>query len=376
MSSTISRLSSLRTLIAPCALLVLVGLIGTTTSLAKQQYFISALIAAVIVIGLYTFIGNSGVISFGHISFVALGAFSAGELTIPSQLKHLTMPGLWSFIANHSASNTMSLVVAAGLGGVYALAVGLPLMRLSGLAAGIATFAVLEITHNLLEFWTKIGPGAQTLSLVPASTGLLVATIGALIAAVVAFAYQSSRRGRRLRASREDAAAAQAIGVNIYRERLVAFTISGAICGLAGGLLVHQLASVTTEQVYLELTFLTLAMLVVGGWRSLWGATLGAILVSLLASYLNQAVNGLGLGLFTLTLPSGTSDLILGVLMTAMLLFKPNGISGGRELTGPPRFLQRLRRGRADAGTEPQPGAAALTHGQPAPAQVEEVEPR
>ena len=63
-------------------------------------------------------------------------------------------------------------MLATVVGGVFAFLVGLPLMRLSGLAAGIATFAVLEITHNLLREWTKIGPGATTLSLVPETTGL------------------------------------------------------------------------------------------------------------------------------------------------------------------------------------------------------------
>ena len=72
---------------------------------------------------------------------------------------------------DHTVGNAASLLLAAAVGGVFAFLVGLPLMRLSGLAAGIATFAVLEITHNLLREWTKIGPGATTLSLVPESTG-------------------------------------------------------------------------------------------------------------------------------------------------------------------------------------------------------------
>ena len=125
--------------------------------------------------------------------------------------------------------------------------VGLPLMRLSGLAAGIATFAVLEITHNLLREWTKIGPGATTLSLVPQSKGALQPVVGVLIAIGVAFAYQRSRLGRMLRASREDAAAAEAVGVNVHRQRLWAFTLSGALAGFAGGLYVHMLGSITAE---------------------------------------------------------------------------------------------------------------------------------
>ena len=140
----------------------------------------------------------------------------------------------------------------------------MPLMRLSGLAAGIATFAVLEITHNVLREWTKIGPGATTLSLDPRVLGRAPAgDRRARSSSAVAYAYQRSRLGRMLRASREDAAAAEAVGVNVHRQRLWAFTLSGALAGFAGGLYVHMLGSITTDSVYLELTFLTLAMLVV-----------------------------------------------------------------------------------------------------------------
>jgi len=350
------RLRTVQTLIASIVLLFIVALIGSNTAAGTQQSFITALVSATIVYGLYVFIGNSGVISFGHMSFTAVGAFSAGLMTIPTGPKHLVLPGLWSFIAQHSVSSFVSLVIAAGLGMIFALIVGVPLMRLSGIAAGIATFAVLEITYTVLQQDTKIGPGPTTLSLVPINTGVWEALLGAVFAAVVAFGYQSSRRGRLLRSSREDPAAAQAIGVNITRERLLAFALSGALAGLGGGLLVHQLGSITVDQVYLDLTFLTLAMLVIGGSASLWGATVGALAVSLLDSFLSAAENTVHVGFFTLTLPNGASNLILGILMAAMLLFRPRGLTGGREfsLAFASRLRDRLR------GRSGRPGQATV----------------
>jgi branched-chain amino acid transport system permease protein len=357
----VSRLASVQTLLASLAVLVAVAIVGDLVAVSTQQDFISALVAAPIVYALYIFVGHSGVISFGHVSFVAVGAFAAGVMTIPTGPKHLVLPGLWSFIAEHSVSNLVSLLLAAALGALYAVLVGIPLMRLSGIAAGIATFAVLEITHNVLTYWTKIGPGATTLSLVPVSTGMTEAFLGAVVSALVAFAYARSRRGRLLRASREDPAAAQAVGVHITRERLIAFGLSGALAGLGGGLLVHQLGSITTDQVYLDLTFLTLAMLVVGGAASLWGATLGAIGVSLLNSFLSNAENGVGVVFFHLTLPSGASNLILGLVMAAVLLFRPRGITGGREFALP-RVLGRRGAGGPQGGS-PAPAAGSVAGG-------------
>jgi branched-chain amino acid transport system permease protein len=318
-------------LLGPLALVAVVGLIASFVSPENEIYFLNALVAVAIVVAIYVFVGNSGVLSFGQIAFVAAGAFAAGVTTVPLESKTGILPDLFPLLRDHTIGNVASLLLAAAVGGVLAFVVGLPLMRLSGLAAGIATFAVLEITHNLLREWTSIGPGATTLSLVP-EAGVLQATLGALAIVAIAFAYQRSRLGRLLRASREDPAAAQAVGVGVHAQRLWAFTLSGALCGLAGGLLVHMLGSITTEQVYLELTFLTLAMLVVGGLTSLWGAVVGALAVSGLDSFLGKAEEGVDLG-FTLDVPAGTRLVVVGALMALVLILRPSGLTGGRELS-------------------------------------------
>jgi branched-chain amino acid transport system permease protein len=317
-------------LLAPALLVVAVGVGSTFVSSSSEIYFLNALVSVAMVVSIYVFIGNSGVLSFGQMSFVAVGAFAAGILTIPLESKRGVLPQLFPVLRDHTIGNVASLLLGAAVGGVFALLVGLPLMRLSGLAAGIATFAVLEVTHNILREWTKIGPGATTLSLVPETTDAVQATIGALVVVAAAFAYQRSRLGRRLRASREDSAAARGVGVNVHRERLWAFTFSGALAGFAGALFVHLLGSITTEQVYLELTFLTLAMLVIGGLTSLWGAVVGALVVSALDSFLIEAEQGVDVGV-SLDLPQGTRLIFLGAIMALMLIVRPNGLTGGRE---------------------------------------------
>jgi branched-chain amino acid transport system permease protein len=337
----------------PAVLVAATALLGSLASPANEIYFRTALVDVAIVVGLYVFIGNSGVLSFGHISFVAVGAFGAGLMTIPADVKPNILPDLFPFLAHHSIGNVESLALAAGLGGLFAFSVGLPLMRLSGLAAGIATFAVLGITHNVLFNYTKISPGATTLTNIPETTGLVQAAGGALIAVGIAWLYQQSRFGRLLRASREDPAAAQAVGVRIHRQRLAAFTLSGALCGFAGGLLVHELGTITTEDVYLNLTFLTLAMLVVGGTGSLFGAVLGALLISGLDSFLKTAESGVHvLGFEIHDVPDGTHLVVLGAVMALVLVVRPSGITGGRELR-----LPGLGRGRA----RPERTAGAAT---------------
>jgi branched-chain amino acid transport system permease protein len=328
-------------LLAPAALVIVAALLGATVSRSSEIYFINALVSVSIVVALYTFVGNSGVVSFGHISFFAVGVWAAGVLSVPSQEKPATMPYLFGFLSSTTVGNVPSLAIAAAVAGAFALLVGFPLMRLSGLAAGIATFAVLGITNNILRYYEKIGPGLNTFSSVPETTDLVQAAIGALLVIVAAFAYQRSRYGRQLRATREDPAAARAVGVSIYRQRLGAFALSGLLAGFAGGLYVHFLP-INVDAVYLDLTFITLAMLVIGGSTSLWGAVVGALSVSALSSVLANAENGLAVFGRTIEVPTGTRLVVVSALMALVLILWPNGLTGGREFSFQ-RLARRLR---------------------------------
>ncbi|HEY2372617.1 MAG TPA: branched-chain amino acid ABC transporter permease [Gaiellaceae bacterium] len=334
-------------LLGPALLVLAAALLGLGVSASLQTYFLDTLVKVSIVIALYLFIGNSGVLSFGHIAFVALGVWTAGVLTVPEGQKDAIMPGLAHFLLHTNVGNVASLALAAGVGLVFAFVVGLPLMRLSGLAAGIATFGVLEIVNNLLRYWQSIGPGLNAFSSVPQTTGIWQAAIGAFICIGVAYAYQRSRFGRQLRAAREDPAAAASAGISTYRQRLLAFALSGGLAGLAGGLYVHLLP-VEIDALSLDLTFITLAMLVVGGSGSLLGAVVGALAISGLDSFLSASENGVDVLGWHIDLPTGTTEIVIGTLMAVILVLRPSGLTGGREVSLPRRrHLSDLQKARA-----------------------------
>jgi len=323
--------------LAPALLVVAAGIVGAFVSQTTEIYFVTALISVSTVVAIYVFVGNSGVLSFGHISFFAVGVWAAGVLSIPEAEKPATMPYLFDFLRSTTVGNVSSLVIAALVAGGFALLVGLPLMRLSGLAAGIATFAVLGITNNILRYYEKIGPGLNTFSSVPESTDLLQATVGAVLVIAAAFGYQRSRFGRQLRATREDPAAARAVGVSIYRQRLGSFALSGFLAGFAGGLYI-QLIPIKVDAVYIDLTFITLAMLVIGGTTSLWGAVVGALFVSGLDSVLAEMEDGMTILGVTIDLPAGSRLIVVSSVMALVLIVRPGGLTGGREFS-----LPRLR---------------------------------
>ena len=124
-------------LAGPVLLVIAVGLLSTTASAANEIYFLNALVAVAIVVAIYVFVGVSGVLSFGQISFVAVGAFASGLMTVPVESKKGVLTTVFPLLRDHTVGNVPSLLLAAALGGVFAFVVGLPLMRLSGLINGL-----------------------------------------------------------------------------------------------------------------------------------------------------------------------------------------------------------------------------------------------
>ena len=186
-----------------------------------------------------------------------------------------------------------SAIASATLAALVALIVGFPIMRLSGLAASIASLAVLGMFHTFYTNWSTWTMGAATLPGIPLYVDMWVA-LGWLVAALfVAYVYQRSRFGLALRAAREDEVAARAAGIDIAWQRLIAFVISAFFMGIGGVLQAHFIGSIAVKNFWLALTFVSLAMLIVGGQRSLTGAVVGAVAISAIVEVLRQLEEGI-----------------------------------------------------------------------------------
>lgn len=301
---------------------------------------ISALINLVLVVGLYTFVGLSGVFSFGQIAFMAVGAYVGGALTMSKDLKGVLLPGLPGFISH----TTLSPIPATLIGGLVAAAVAavlsIPLARLSGLASGLGTFAILIIVNVVASNWQDVTGGDIGISPVPTTTTMGSALAYAALVVLATYLYQQSRRGLRLRSSREDEIAASAIGVAVGRERALAFTVSAFFMGVGGAIFAQFQGSISPQAFYLPITFLTIAMLVVGGMKSLSGAVIGVIVLSTLAELLRKVEQGVDLGLFEIPARSGVREVGFAIVMLTILLLRPRGITGGREIRLPSRLVR------------------------------------
>lgn len=331
-------LHALWPLLALLLLVTAIVLLASGGSAIVQRQVTQALIDLIAVVGLYVFVGNSGLLSFGNVSFMAIGAYVSALLTMRPASKGMLLPGLPDFI---SAAQwpTLPAAVAGGLvAAAFACVAGVPLMRLSGIAASIATFAVLEIVYIGAGNWTDVTGGQNSLIGLPIYSGIWICLVWALVTIVAAFLYQESRSGLLLRASREDAVAARATGVNVHRHRLIAFVISAFFSGIAGVLFGHFLGTVRIKSFYLDLTFAILAMLVVGGMGSLAGAVIGTIVITALTVFLRRVEAGLDFGWFAIAALPGLGDAVLALAMLLIILFRPKGLMQGRELRWPFRW--------------------------------------
>ena len=336
--------------IATCLAVVAIVLASTTGSSVLQQIVTTSEIYLIVVVGLYIFVGNSGVLSFGHLGFMAFGAYTSALLTIPVEQKHFLLPALPHFLASANLATVPAALIGGAVAMLAAFVVALPLMRLNGIAAGIGTFAFLIIVYVVVNNWNAVTRGEQTMLGVPLDTTMTGVMWWACSAIIVAYLFQESRVGLRLRATREDEPAARAIGIGVFRERTLAFALSAFWVGVGGALYGHLLGAFSAQAFYLPLTFLTFAMLVIGGINSLTGAVVGTIAVSTVTQLLLRVERGVTLFSVHFTAPNGTEQIVLAIFMLAILILRPAGITGGRELRWPFTLLSRRAEGGAAAG--------------------------
>jgi branched-chain amino acid transport system permease protein len=337
-----TRQSAAASLLIPLLLITITALVGANGTPSFQDTVTAILCNLIIVIGLQVFVGNSGVYSFGQLGFATAGAYVAAFLTLPAAFVLLQTPGLPHFIADAHLGALPATLIAAAISGLLAIVIGLPLMRTSTLAIPISTFAFLIVVYNVVANWDRVTGGSSGLVSIPTTTSVESAALWAGAAVILALAYKWSASGYRLQATREDEVAARSIGIGVMRERLIAFGLSGVLCGIGGALAVHQSGVLSPVTFYFGATVTTMTMLVVGGARSVFGAVIGAIAISAVNELLRGVENGASLfGAISIGEAPGLAAIGLGLILLATMIAMPNGLSGGRE-AGELSWLQRL----------------------------------
>ena len=295
-----------------------------------------ALVYMVMVVGLSVFVSNSGIISFGHVSFALVGAYASAWQTCCPGLRGVFMPGLPQILLDTNVPVVPAALTAALLATAVAAVAGIAITRLNAVAASIALLSLLFVVKTIYENWTSVTAGQGSLAGLPLYVGLWTALAWATGAIIVAQLYMNSAHGLRLRAIREEYAAARAVGIVVWRERMIGLVISAFVFAIGGILFGHYLGTLAVSIYWLDMTFLTLAMLVVGGMRSLTGAVVGTLAVSAVRELLRAVERGFDVWGNTLQIPQGSQEIVLALALLLILVFRPQGIVGDYELGVPP----------------------------------------
>ena len=207
-------------------------------------------------------------------------------------------------------------------------------MRLSGYFVSVATLGFLIIVNVILI--NAVDYHARRPHLHRRAAGDHAALGGRLAGRHACLCLPASSirlTGRRYRAVREDTIAAQAIGISVLPTRLSAFMLGAFFAGVGGSLYGHYLGSFSPASFYMAYTFSLISMLVIGGMQSLTGAVVGVIVVTLLSEVLRNLERGIDFGAFSVPPLYGASQIVLGIIFILVMIFRPSGIMGDRELT-------------------------------------------
>ena len=316
-------------------------------------------VIAVLGIGIYA--GNSGIVSFGHVGFMAIGAYASGLLTLNPIIQKTALPHLPEWLAGIGMPFLPALVLALVVVALVAVLIGIPVARLGGSSASIATLGFLVIVHVVLVASTDFTRGSQTFFGIPRAVNLWVALPFAIAAIAVARLYRDSSAGLKLRASREDEIASTAVGVNVKLHRFFAWVLGALLAGAAGALLAHFLGAFSPKDFYFNLTFMLLAMLILGGITTVSGAVGGAAVIMLIVELLRKLEGGVDLGLLKLPTVFGLTDIGIGVAILVVMYRLQDGLFGVRELDERFGWFKRFA-SKSAAGSAP--AAATLSAGQ------------
>ena len=330
------------------AILVLGGMLWTAGGGDARDVLVTQmLINAIIVVGMQVYIGNTGVLSFGHVGFGAIAGYTFAILAISVQRKSVTVRnapfGLSEIEWSPLSSTLAAVVVTVAIGLIVGLGLARTAARSGAIAATVITLAVLFLAREVAVNWDTLTGGDRAgLSFAIGDTlqsraPILLVLFASLLTARL---YATSRSGRIATAAREDNLAARAMGLDPAVHQTVALVLSLVIVAVGAALRVYELGSITPRFFFFDFTLLTLTMLIVGGRNSVTGAILGVATITI-GSEFARFLAGPDVEVAGILFRPGLTKLFLGLSMLGFMILRADGLL--RDWEPDAAFLTRWR---------------------------------
>ena len=325
------------------ALLVVIALLAfLQANSSSYSYQISILersaIYAVVAVSMNLLTGFTGLFSLGQAGFMAIGAYTVAILTIPveSRASVYYVSGISPTIANLHCPFWLALIIAGLISAAAAALIGIPVLRLKSDYLAIATLGFSEIIRAVIAApqLDQITNGSYGLKSIPGFPNLFMAFGLCALCILLMVLLINSSYGRVFKALREDEIAAQAMGLNLFRYKELAFVISSFFTGVGGGLLAMFMRSIDSKTFSISLTYDILLIVVLGGIGSVTGSVLGSFLVTAGREWLRFFDNPLTIAGIQIPLfRTGFRMVIFSILLMVVVLFYSRGLMGSNEFS-------------------------------------------
>jgi branched-chain amino acid transport system permease protein len=296
-------LKSIRGLIAAAIVFAVIQALISSNAINPYYAQILVLICVNIILAasLNLIIGFTGQLALGHAGFMSVGGYTAAIMTMKA---HLPFPA--------------ALIAGGLMACIFGFIIGLPTLRLKGDYLAITTLGFGEIIRVLIINIDYLG-GPRGLAGIPKKTDFSWAYICAVLVILIIFNLMRSSHGRAMISVREDEIAAEAMGVNTTKYKITAFVIAAFFAGIAGGLYSHFLMFIDPKSFDFLKSMEIVTFVVFGGMGSLSGSVIGATILTALPEALRSF--------------SDYRMVIYSVMLILLMLFRPQGILGTKEVS-------------------------------------------
>lgn len=329
--------------------LTLVLLIVLNIFLDSYQKRIVNLCAIYIILGLSMNLinGFTGLFSLGHAGFMAIGAYTVAILTMTPQMKEMNfymkpmipallnirMPdfaflpqtlveSLWFQALNQGLWFVFALLIGGLLAALCGFLIGAPVLKLTDDYLAIATLGFSEIIRIVFVNTQTITNGALGLKGIPPKTHLLWAWSFAIITIIFMKFLMMGSYGKALKAIREDEIAARSMGVNLFKHKVLSFTIGSFLAGIGGGLLAVSIGTIDPTLFKFALTFNILLIVVLGGMGNIMGTVFSAIVITVAMEVLRFLDEPINLGFIQTDALPGLRMVVFSLILMFVVIFK------------------------------------------------------
>ena len=280
--------------------------------------------------------GFTGLFSLGQAGFMAIGAYTVAIFTVPIEKRAAIFYVVPQnpVLAQIQIPFPVALILGGLLAALVAILIGIPVLRLKSDYLAIATLGFSEIIRIVFTNAKSITNGALGIKSIPKMPTMWV-FFGVMIASVAFIALLiNSSYGRAFKAIREDDVAAEAMGINLFKHKIMSFAIGAFFAGIGGGLLASLWGTVDPKQFYFTVTYNFLLIIVLGGMGSISGTVIASFIVTVGLEVLRFFDEPLTL--FGINIPifrAGFRMVIFSALLMILVLFFRNGLLGQKELS-------------------------------------------